>query len=109
MNLSNETNAAAAAADEIEVEDIQVQAAQPKQASLEQLMIHMLEKWITKLRLSKVGRKLMVERATASPRRGNNTPRDAKLVEIPAGTSNWFRGHTSGLGFLDRYFLSNVK
>ncbi|KAI5345624.1 hypothetical protein L3X38_013501 [Prunus dulcis] len=73
MNLSNETNAAAAA-DEIEVED--VQAAQPKQASLEQLMIHMLEKWITKLRLSKVGRKLMVERATASPRRGNNTPRD---------------------------------
>lgn len=40
MNLSNETNAAAA--DEIEVED--VQAAQPKQPSLEQLMIHMLEK-----------------------------------------------------------------
>ncbi|CAL9007192.1 unnamed protein product [Prunus brigantina] len=40
MNLSNETNASA---DEIEVGD--VQAAQPKQTSLEQLMIQMLEKW----------------------------------------------------------------
>ncbi|PQQ00107.1 hypothetical protein Pyn_12373 [Prunus yedoensis var. nudiflora] len=56
MNLSNETNAAA---DEIEVED--VQAAQPKQASLEQLMIQMLEKMDNQAKAFQVGRKLMVK------------------------------------------------
>ncbi|CAB4270012.1 unnamed protein product [Prunus armeniaca] len=107
MNLSNETNAAA---DEIEVED--VQAAQPKQASLEQLMIHMLEKWDNQAKAFQSWQETY-GRATASPRRGNNSPGEAKLipqpVEIPAGTSNWFRGHTGVVAWDFSIPMSNLS